>query len=72
MSLPSAFADLPADAYPMIFEFTDWKTGEVWHTITVDGPGAVHIPACKDYGIEHTDVTIRLGNGEVHYEKYQP
>jgi len=69
---PFAFADLSADAFPMVIEFSDWKTGEIWHTITVAGPGVLQIPSCQDHGVEHSDVTFRLGNGEVHHEKFAP
>lgn len=64
-----SFADVSADSFPMKMEFIDSSNGEVWHTIEVSGPGAVHIPACKDYGIDHTGVRITLASGEVHEER---
>lgn len=43
--MPSAFHDLPADAFPFTIVFTRVDTGQVVHRIHVAGPGAVTVPA---------------------------
>lgn len=46
-----AFGDLPADAFPFTIQFLRHDTREVVHSIYVDGPGAIAVPALKDkYG----------------------
>lgn len=44
MSRPSAFRDLPAEAFPFRVEFYREDSGEVVHRIDVTGPGAVEVP----------------------------
>ena len=41
---PTAFHDLPADAFPFTIEFFRADTKEVVHTIRVEGPGMVEVP----------------------------
>lgn len=46
-----SFVDLPADDFPFTIEFFRTDTGEVVHTILVEGPGSVLVPALtKQYG----------------------
>lgn len=45
MDLPTAFYDLPADAYPMILQVLDNETKKSLWTTPIEGPGAVEIPS---------------------------
>jgi hypothetical protein len=67
---PSAFADLPADAFPLTMIFFDETDRRPLHAITVEGPGATRIPGKKffeDLGAKGSiGVQIKYGNGEVH------
>jgi hypothetical protein len=44
VSLPSAFHDFPADAFPFTLELLDAVTREVCWSVRVDGPGATKVP----------------------------
>lgn len=46
----TAFVDVPADAFPFVVEFFRESDGEIVYTITVEGPGAIHIPPMAQYG----------------------
>lgn len=55
-----AYADLPADAFPFTVEFLRTDTGEVVHTIRVEGPGALAVPALRHkYGVT---IDVRIVN----------
>lgn len=49
----NAFHDLPAEDFPFTIEFMRADTNEVVHTIRVEGPGVVSVPAlAKRLGVE--------------------
>lgn len=52
-----AFRDLPADAFPFTVEFIARNTGEVVHSIHVDGPGALVVPALAG---KHGPIDVRV------------
>lgn len=58
-----AFADLPRDAFPLTITYINAETNETMETVTVEGPGALNVPA---RGVP-TDVYIEFGNGETSY-----
>ena len=46
-----AFRELPANAFPFTVEFFKVSDGDVIHTIVVNGPGMMQIPAiAKEIG----------------------
>lgn len=53
----TAFGDLPASAFPFTVEFIAERTGEVVHSVTVDGPGALRIPGLA---AEHGPIRVRV------------
>lgn len=61
----TAFVDLSHNAFPFTVEFLDAATGEVYFSHTVTEPGALHVPACTDYGVEEARVRIIWADGHV-------
>ncbi len=58
-----AFADVPADAFPVSIEFIDRSGKVVWSDVIL-GPGALPIPAlAKDHG--PVGVRMIFASGEV-------
>lgn len=60
---PVAFHDLPIEKFPFTMDFLN-AAGEIVHSITVSGAGAVHIPGLAE---EHGPVSVRVtfADGEV-------
>lgn len=52
-----AFGDLPAEAFPFTIEFLRHDTREVVHSILVDGPGVIAVPALAG---KHGPIDVRL------------
>jgi hypothetical protein len=69
MSEPkTAFADVPISAFPFVMDFLN-TSGEVVHSITVTGAGAVHIPGLADlFG----PITVRVTYADRSVETYGP
>ena len=55
----TAFHDLPASSFPFTCELMDAATGEVRWSATVQGPGALRIPAKAEIN-EGAPVSVRL------------
>jgi len=65
VSKPTAFADVPADAFPIVLIFVGVESGREVHRIVVEGPGSVHIPALRRDAGEPIGVRIEYANGLV-------
>lgn len=74
MGKPTAFADVPADAFPLTIVFVGVDSGREVARIVVDGPGAVHIPPLRREHGEPIGVRIEYANGLVDtaYQKGMP
>ena len=53
---PVAFHDLPRSRFPFTIEFLT-LAGDIVHTITVTGPGAVRIPGLA---AQHGPISVRI------------
>ena len=60
------FYDLSPEDYPILFEFLT-ASGDVVHTIKVDGPGIIQVPSLHQ---EHGPISVRTtyGDGSVHIQ----
>lgn len=59
-----AFHELPPSSFPFTVEWISEDTGEVVHTATVTGAGALYVPPLADvYG--PTTARVRYADGEV-------
>lgn len=63
MSLPAAFRDLPASAFPLVLELLDAGTREVVWAVTVDGPGVVRVPGRDKTGPGRKIARITFADG---------
>lgn len=61
-----AFHDLSADSFPFVISYIDPETDEVIDTLTVEGPGTVHIPG-REFPV---DVKVEFANGETTYRRH--
>lgn len=59
-----AFHDLSADSFPFVISYIDPRTRKVIDTLTIEGPGVVHIPARSS----PVDVRVDFANGESVYQ----
>lgn len=68
MSMDYAFHDLPKDSFPFVISYIDAETTEVIDTLTVEGPGAVSIPA-RPFPV---DVKVDFADGTSTYQSAAP
>lgn len=61
----SAFADLPANAFPVTIEYYREGTDELVETQVIEGPGVLRVKGIDERGFR-VDVKVIYANGEVH------
>ena len=63
---PTRFADLPPDAFPFTIDFFTFVGRKHVHSITVDGPGAVHVPGLAEELGEPVMIVTTFADGQSH------
>ena len=61
----ATFWDMPVSYFPLTVELIDVAAGNVVWSVTVEGPGALHVPAAKSLGVECVRARITSADGTI-------